>query len=117
MADEQKKLHPDCWKRKRSLSTANQPPTTTQSANHSPIHHKPATAGASNGGSHYVYPGGAGHGHHSVPGTPTSLHSMPGTPTGHMSFLLPPHPSFNINVLNAANAGLLGAQTVAMNPS
>ena len=23
MADEQKKLHPDCWKRKRSLSSAN----------------------------------------------------------------------------------------------
>ena len=23
MADEQKKLHPDCWKRKRSMSSAN----------------------------------------------------------------------------------------------
>ena len=110
LADEQKKLHPDCWKRKRSLSSANQPPTTTHSASHSPIHYnKQSSAG---------------------PTTPSAVHSMPGTPTSHMSFLLPPHhlispfaPTFSAlgggGGLTAASAaaGLLSAQTVAMNPS
>ncbi len=112
LADEQKKLHPDCWKRKRSLSSANQPPTTTHSASHSPTtpynYNKQSSGG---------------------PTTPSAVHSMPVTPTSHMSFLLPPHhpispfaPTFNAlggGGLTAASAaaGLLGAQTVAMNPS
>ena len=102
LADEQKKLHPDCWKRKRSLSTANNSgnannnsntnsqspqstatqglgsippaPTTTQSANPSPSHlHKSPTVC------------------HSMPGTPTSVvpHS-PLIPHSPHHFLLPP---------------------------
>lgn len=92
LADEQKKLHPDCWKRKRSLSTANSgpPPPTTQSASQSPV----------------------------TPNPPTSLHSMPGTPTSHMSFLLPPHPSYHmqLSALNAAS-NILSQTAVPINPS
>ena len=60
LADEQKKLYPDCWKRKRSLSSANQTTPTTQAASQSPIHqHHSSPASSYN---------------HSMPGTPTSLH-------------------------------------------
>jgi len=44
MADEQKKLYPDCWKRKRSLTTANQNTNTNNSQSHAPnsvLHHVP----------------------------------------------------------------------------
>jgi len=59
LADEQKKLHPDCWKRKRSLSSANQSVPSSHSANQSPIHHVPQSPGGPMG--------------HSMPPTPTRL--------------------------------------------
>lgn len=59
LADEQKKLYPDCWKRKRSLSSATAP-TTSQSAVQSPIHLMPPSPSYQ----------------HSMPGTPTSLHPL-----------------------------------------
>ena len=58
LADEQKKLHPDCWKRKRSLSSANQNNPSTHSTNQSPIHHVPQSPGGPMG--------------HNLPQTPTS---------------------------------------------
>jgi len=59
LADEQKKLHPDCWKRKRSLSSANQNTPSSHSSNQSPIHHVPQSPGGPMG--------------HSMPPTPTRL--------------------------------------------
>ena len=44
MADEQKKLHPDCWKRKRSLSSASATATSQAGAGglQHPLPHTPA---------------------------------------------------------------------------
>ena len=41
MADEQKKLHPDCWKRKRSLSSASATATSQAGGLPHPLPHTP----------------------------------------------------------------------------
>ena len=76
LADEQKKLYPDCWKRKRSLSSATAP-TTSQSAVQSPIHLMPPSPSYQ----------------HSMPGTPTSLHPLSYHTFSPLS--LPPGSQFN----------------------
>ena len=41
MADEQKKLHPDCWKRKRALSSASATATSQAGGLPHPLPHTP----------------------------------------------------------------------------
>ena len=63
MADEQKKLHPDCWKRKRSVSSANTHSSSSSTVAPVPSPHTPSrlahpftflTAHAQNGGAGLV---------------------------------------------------------------
>lgn len=75
MADEQKKLHPDCWKRKRSLSSANSHSSSSASAAPAPSPHTPSrlahpftflTAHAQTGGAGLVGVTGVTHAPHPV---------------------------------------------------
>jgi len=85
LADEQKKLYPDCWKRKRSLSSAASNSSQASSAS--------SGAGQSPGLSpHPVF-------------HPPSSPGMPGTPTrlGHpLSFLSPVSPGFPTHLQHLA---------------
>jgi len=95
LADEQKKLYPDCWKRKRSLSSTNQPQSpaaqTSQSAGQSPSHHH----------------------HHHLP-TSSPSYSQPGTPTSHLSFHLPHHA---FSPLTLGHTSILGHTPIPLNHS
>ena len=89
MADEQKKLHPDCWKRKRSLSSANNSGSGGSGA--SPGLHGP--------GAHAQLP-------HSLPHTPnrlthpfsflTGVGAGAGIAAGTIAERFPGHPSISV---------------------
>jgi len=97
LADEQKKLHPDCWKRKRSMN----PPTPTSSGSHSagpsPLHH---SAGPSPLHHHHAH---------------QQQSSMPGTPTSHFSFF--PHHHHAAAAAAAAYSSLSSLAAGSLNPS
>jgi len=100
LADEQKKLHPDCWKRKRSLSSANQNNPSNHATNPSPIHHVPQSPGGPMG--------------HTLPQTPTRL-SHP------LSFLTGErfsHPlgSLGITATTGGGLGLVSVPPLEHNP-
>ena len=101
LADEQKKLHPDCWKRKRSLSSANQNTPSSHSSNPSTIHHVPPSPSGPLG--------------HSMPPTPTRLSHPLSFLTGDR-FAHPGLGSIGISASNPASLGLVSVPPLEHNP-